>query len=241
MRYLKTYESFQTNETLDMFTMPVDPIKGFSDVWDRFDKNLRSELTRLGVTDKKEVEKEVEEAHKGNLSSYLKRKGKKFTFGLLLAIFKDAQQAKKKSDLKVGIVKALHRVLPIALAPFFPIAAVIGVVFGSTRAFNKILAPMLKNSSDTYEGFLIDLVNSSMKVAEGEIPVEDRFTRAFVVSDKLVNALKPEVLQKFSEYVSEKMSKEDLDKEVPLNYIENELKTYLNKTYSINPPLQLKK
>lgn len=241
MRYLKTYESFQTNETLDMFTMPVDPIKGFSDVWNTFDKNLRSELTRLGVTDKKEVEKEVEEAHKGNLSSYLKRKGKKFTFGLLLAIFKDAQQAKKKSDLKVGIVKALHRVLPIALAPFFPIAAVIGVVFGSTRAFNKILAPMLKNSSETYEGFLIDLVNSSMKVAEGEIPVEDRFTRAFVVSDKLVNALKPEVLQKFSEYVSEKMSKEDLDKEVPLNYIENELKTYLNKTYSINPPLQLKK
>lgn len=241
MRYLKTYESFQTNETLDMFTMPVDPIKGFSDVWDTFDKNLRSELTRLGVTDKKEVEKEVEEAHKGNLSSYLKRKGKKFTFGLLLAIFKDAQQAKKKSDLKVGIVKALHRVLPIALAPFFPIAAVIGVVFGSTRAFNKILAPMLKNSSETYEGFLIDLVNSSMKVAEGEIPVEDRFTRAFVISDKLVNALKPEVLQKFSEYVSEKMSKEDLDKEVPLNYIENELKTYLNKTYSINPPLQLKK
>ncbi len=33
MRYIKTYESFKTNETMDMFTMPVDPIKGAADVW----------------------------------------------------------------------------------------------------------------------------------------------------------------------------------------------------------------
>jgi hypothetical protein len=33
MRYIKTYESFKTNETMDMFTMPVDPIKGAADVY----------------------------------------------------------------------------------------------------------------------------------------------------------------------------------------------------------------
>lgn len=240
MKYLKTYESFKTNETLDMFTMPVDPIKGFGDIMKTFDTHLRSELTKMGVTDEKELEKEIEEAHKGHLAEYLEKQGKKFTFGMLLAIFKDAQRAKKRSDLKVGIVKAIHRVLPIALAPFFPIAAVVGIVFGSTRAFNKILAPILKNASDNYEGFLMDLVDSSMKIAEGEIPVEDRFTRAFVVSDRLVSALKPEVLQRFLEDVANKMSKEDLSKEVPLHYIENELKKYLNQNFDINPPIPLK-
>lgn len=38
MKYIKTYESFKVNETMDMFTMPVDPIKGslevWSDIWD---------------------------------------------------------------------------------------------------------------------------------------------------------------------------------------------------------------
>ena len=32
MKYIKTYESFNINETMDMVTMPVDPIKGISDV-----------------------------------------------------------------------------------------------------------------------------------------------------------------------------------------------------------------
>lgn len=240
MKYLKTFESFRTNETLDMFTMPSDPIKGFGDTMKTFDTHLRTELKRIGVTDEKELDKEVEEAHKGHLADYLEKQGKKFTFGMLLAIFKDAQKAKKKSDLKVGVIKAIHRILPIALAPFFPIFAIIGIVFGSTRAFNKILAPVLKNASETYEGFLMDLVDSSMKIAEGEIPVEDRFTRAFVVSDRLVNALKPEVLKEFLEYISDKISKESLDKEVPNHYIENQLKIYLNNNFGITPPLSLK-
>ncbi len=33
MRYIKTYESFNVNETMDMFTLPVDPIKGAADVY----------------------------------------------------------------------------------------------------------------------------------------------------------------------------------------------------------------
>lgn len=33
MKYIKTYESFNVNETLDMFTMPVDPIKGSLEMW----------------------------------------------------------------------------------------------------------------------------------------------------------------------------------------------------------------
>lgn len=33
MKYIKTYESFNVNETMDMMFMPVDPIKGSLDVW----------------------------------------------------------------------------------------------------------------------------------------------------------------------------------------------------------------
>lgn len=241
MKYLKTFESFKTYETLDMFTLPSDPVKGFGDLMKSFDTNLEKELKKIGITDEKELKTEIEEARDGHLSEYLRKQGKKFTFGMLLAIFKDAQRAKKRGDLTVGVIKAIHRILPIALAPFFPIMAIVGIVFGSTRAFNKILAPVLKNASSSYEGFLFDLVNTSMKVAEGEVGVKDEFTAAFVVSDKLVNALKPEVLKEFSQYLSEKMSKESPDKEVPADYIENELKNYLNVEYNINPPIPLKK
>jgi hypothetical protein len=80
-----------------------------------------------------------------------------------------------------------------------------------------------------------------MSVAEGDFTHEkDRFTRAFVVSDRIVEAIKPEVLQQFSLYLSEKMALENLDQEVPDNYIENELKAYLNDRFSIDPEIPLK-
>lgn len=33
MKYIKAFESFNVNETMDMFMMPVDPIKGAAEVW----------------------------------------------------------------------------------------------------------------------------------------------------------------------------------------------------------------
>ena len=71
--------------------------------------------------------------------------GKKFTFGLLHSIFKDALVAKRKSEIKVGVIKAIHRVVPMALAPFFPILAITGYIFGTSRAFNKIIIYKLFN------------------------------------------------------------------------------------------------
>lgn len=209
-------------------------------ILEKFDDNFKAELQRLGITDEEEINRHLYNAHRGHLAEYLKSQGTEMKFGMLLALFKDAQTAKKRTDLKVGIVKALHRVIPMALAPFFPIAAILGMILGSTRAFNKILAPILQDSSDTYEGFLKQLIDRSMKIAEGEIPVKDRFTRAFVVSDKLVSAIRPEVIQNFSNSLSLKMSLEDPDKEVPENYIENELKDYINKNFEVNPPIPLK-
>jgi hypothetical protein len=217
-------------------------VKGYQDflIQEKFDDNLKAELKRMGITDEDDINKYLWYAHRGNLSNYLRQEGKDFKFGMLLAMFKDAQEAKKRTDFKVGFFKALHIILPMALSPFFPIAAVFGIIFGSTRAFNKIIGPILNDPTDNYESFLEALIKRGMQVAEGEIPVKDRFTRAFVVSDNLVAAIRPDVLQKFASELSKKMSEENPDKVVPHDYIENELKRYLNKEFDVNPPILTK-
>lgn len=208
---------------------------------EKFDDNIIAELKRLGVTDKLEIEKHLFSAHRGNLGRYLEVNGRKFTFGMLHALFLDALEAKKKTDLKQGVIKAIHRIVPMALAPFFPILAIVGYILGTSRAFNKVIAPILADPGNDYPRFLNKLITSTMKIAEGEIiPTKDRFSRAFVVSDNLIEALKEEVLREFANYLSNKMSKEDRDLEVPDNYIDNELKTFLNKKYNISPEIPLK-
>jgi hypothetical protein len=210
-------------------------------ILEKFDDNIIAELKRLGVTDKDEINKHLYHAHRGNLSKYLNEKGRKFTFGMLYALFLDAQSAKKKTDLRVGIVKAIHRIVPMALAPFFPILAIVGYILGTSRAFNKVIAPILADPGSDYPAFLNKLIISTMKIAEGEIaPTKDRFTRAFVVSDNIVDAIKEDILREFAIYLSDKMSRKNSDDEVPENYIENQLKRYLNRRFDIEPEIPLK-
>jgi hypothetical protein len=211
-------------------------------ILEKFDKNITDELKRLGVTDPDEINKHLHQAHRGNLARYLNERGKKFTFGMLYALFLDAQEAKKKTDLRMGIVKAAHRIIPMALAPFFPILAVIGYILGTSRAFNKVIAPVLADPGSDYPVFLNKLINSTMKIAEGDlISTKDRFTRAFVVSDGIVDAIREDVLREFALYLSNKMSKKDQDEEVPDHYIENQLKIYLNRKFDIDPEISIKK
>src|SRR5690606_25574428 len=126
-----------------------------------------------------------------------------------------AQEARKKNELKIGAFKMLHRLVPIALAPFFPILATIGYLFGTSRAFNKIIKPILKDSN-SYPEFLEKIIKGAMKIAEGEIiGKDDKFTKSFVVSDRIIDIVKPEILNEFSKFLSDKMSLEDPNKEVP--------------------------
>ncbi len=210
-------------------------------ILEKFDDNIIAELRRLGVTDEDEINRHLYHAHRGNLAKYLEENGRQFTFGMLNALFHDARNAKRRTDIKVGVIKAIHRIIPMALAPFFPVIAIVGYILGSSRAFNKVIAPILAEPGNDYPSFLKKVIDASMRVAEGDFTDEkDRFTRAFVVSDRLVEAIKPEVLQKFSLFLSEKMSLENPDLPVPDNYIENELKSYINQHYGVNPQIPLK-
>jgi hypothetical protein len=211
-------------------------------ILEKYDKFIRKELKDLGVTDKDELEKQVKLAKSGYLGHYLQEKGDKFTFGILQSIFKDAIRAKKLTGIKRGIYNIIPSVIPLALAPWYPILAIIGSVFGASRIFHKIFDPIFEylNPHSKYTDFLKKMIDVYMIIPEGELPIKDRFTRAFVVSDRLVEAIKPDVLEEFSKYLSNKMSNEQSDKEVPDHYIENELKSYLNERFDIDPNIPLK-
>ena len=166
-------------------------------ILEKYDKNIKSKLIEMGVTDEDELNKQIHLAKNGHLGHYLNEKGEKFTFGMLNAIFKDAIDAKKKTNIKRGIFNILPSVIPLALIPFFPVVAMISVVFGTSRIFHRIFNPLFDyiNPHSKYTDFLKMMIDMYMKIPEGEVQLKDRFTRAFVVSDRLVEAIKPEILE----------------------------------------------
>lgn len=211
-------------------------------ILERYDKNIRKKLIEMGITDENELNKQVHYAKNGYLGRYLQEKGEKFTFGILRAIFKDAINAKKVSSIKRSIYNIFPSIIPVALAPLFPVLALIGTVFGFSKIFHKVFNPLFNylNPSSKYSDFVKKMIDIYMRIPEGDVKLKDRFTRAFVVSDRLVEALKPEVLDRFSTYLSEKMSSFDDDLEVPEHFIENELKNWLNHNFDIDPKIPLK-
>ena len=120
--------------------------------------------------------------------------------------------------------------------------AIVGLLFGSTRLFNRITKPIFQNMDpdSKYVDFLKSFVQVAAKVPEGEIELKDRFTRAFVVEDRLIDALKPEVVDAFASHLSKKMEAEPDNNSVPDHYIENELKKYLNDNFDVTPEIPLK-
>ena len=210
---------------------------------EKYDKNIRKKLIEMGVDDDEELKKQVSYAKQGFLGQYLEEKGEKFTFGILKAIFKDAIKAKKVTSIKKGIYNIIPSLVPVVLAPYFPILAIVGAVFGLSRIFHKVFDPLFNylNPSSKYSDFLKRMIDIYMMLPEGEVQLKDRFTRAFVVSDRLVEAIKPEVLDNFSTYLSQKMDSNSDETEVPDNFIENELKSWLNENFDVNPEIPLKK
>jgi hypothetical protein len=209
---------------------------------EKYDKNIRQTLIDMGVTDKEELENQIAISKKGYLANYLHDKGERFTFGILKAIFQDAIVAKKRTNLKKGIFSIIPRVLPLALIPFFPTLAILGTIFGSSRLAHKVFDIVFDyiNPHSKYTDFLKKTVDTYMKLPEGSVNLKDRFSRAFVVSDRLIDALKPEVINEFTDFVVDKMNNEDDNTDVPLHYIENELKEYLNNNFNVNPKIPLR-
>jgi hypothetical protein len=222
----------------------MNKVKKYSEflILEKYDKNIKAELISMGITDKEELQRQISLSKKGHLGAYLHSKGDDFTFGILNAIFKDAIDTKKKTNLKKDIFGMLPVVIPLSLTPFFPILAIIGTIVGSSRLAHRVFDTIFTylEPQSKYTDFLKKTIDTYMMLPEGNIPLKDRFSRAFVVSDRLIEALKPEVVDNFTTFISEKMSKEENSKVVPENYIENELKAYLNDNFDITPEIPLK-
>ena len=215
----------------------------FNERWDKSKvvgtkESVQDEIRARVEQDENERQNREYYAKHGKLSQYIESKGEVFTFGMLRAIFEDSLDAKRKRDLAKGGYKFLHRAIPYANAALTvnPIIWFIGMVFGSLRAFNKIIAQVLKDPGRNYPEFLKKIVVNTMNVAEGEIkPLlgEDKFFNLFVVSDDITKIVRKDVLLIFANELCEKMSEEPDDKEVPDHYIENELKAWLHQIYDL--------
>lgn len=207
-----------------------------------YDKNVKAKLIEMGVENPHELKRQVWLAKHGHIGNYLTKRGSKFTFGLLHAIFLDAINAKRVTKVKKAFLNILPSVLPLALVPFFPTIAIIGTIFGTSRIFHRVFNPLFEylNPQSKYADFLKKMIDSYMKIPEVDIEFKDRFTRAFVVSDEFVHVVKPEILDEFSTFLCKKMERTNPDDEVPNYYIENELKKFINKKYKIDPPIPLK-
>ncbi len=211
-------------------------------ILEKYDENIRKELIKMGVTNPEELEKQVSLSKQGHLGHYLHENGKDFTFGMLRAIFKDAKYAKKRTMAKKDVVELVPVLVPLTLVPFYPVLAVVGTVLGTSRIFNKIFKLVYNyiEPHSEYSDFLKKMIDTYMKIPEGRIELKDRFSRAFAVSDRFIDAIKPEVIDEFTNILCDKMQAESDTKRVPDHYIENELKTYINDNYNVSPKIDLK-
>jgi len=227
LKYINSYNKYSSYKQIfevESVGFPIDVI------------NRKTELN--------ETEYETLLGRRGELSEYLRKNGKEFTFGILKSIFEDAIAYKKRREMIKGGYKMIHRAIPMLLAYIYFPLWVIGNVLGFSRALNKILKPMLKNPETSYNKFLIKFITSVIHITEGEIKYvigHDWFYDAFVMDDDLLKMLRKDVIRNFAIHLAEQMSNEKDDKVVPHHYVENMLKLYLNKHYNINPPMLLKK
>lgn len=180
---------------------------------------------------------------KSEIIKHTETENEDVTFGLIKSLWKDAVDYKKKRDMLKGGYKAIHRIIPIAGAfIFFPLW-VVGTIFGVSRAFNKIIEPIMQDPTNHYNGFIKKFLHNLIEFTEGDIRHligEDWFYDAFMISDDIVKMLRKEVVLEFVKDLTDKMELEPDDKIVPDYYVENELRSFLNKEYNLNPGLPFK-
>ena len=155
------------------------------------------------------------------------------TFGQLKKIVETAQKKNLFYDIGEGVYKATIRLIPW----FFPQIAIAGALGSSVRAFNKIIKPGLENTTG-YKSWWGKTIMKVMDTAEGNIPTKkDPLSKIFFISDGLLFMLDKKYKRKFARYISEVAASKPDSEPVPEYFVENELRSWINQKFILNPPL----
>jgi hypothetical protein len=156
----------------------------------------------------------------------------KITFGQLRALVDAGKKERLVKHIGEGGFKALIRIIPW----FFPQIAIAGFIGSTARAMNKLFKPAL-TETESYKTWWGKVVLKSFKLSEGELNLEDPFSRIFFISDGLMTMLDDKYKVKFASHISDIANSMDDSTEVPELFVENELRKWVNDKFFLDPPL----
>lgn len=159
----------------------------------------------------------------------------KITFGQLERLIKMSQRKKMGLNVGEGVYKSFIRLLPW----FIPQIAIGAFIGSGMRGINKVIKPSLEGTKG-YKTWWGKMVLGVMNIAEGDLPINDPFSKIFFISDGLLEMLGEKYKFKFARYIAEIATNKPDTEEVPEYFVENELRNYLNQKFLLDPPLQLK-
>ncbi len=148
MKHLKKFESFSVNETMDMMTMPVDPIAGAADVYKEIGKaignkvsELSNSLKKAAIPEVKKIKSYLFDLYGTTVPALTKENAKILHVALGLDSVKENFQ--EGENLAIKICGRIKQVLGINIYAWagIPLAVVLGgMMAGSTAAVFGILA-----------------------------------------------------------------------------------------------------
>jgi hypothetical protein len=156
----------------------------------------------------------------------------KITFGQLKSLVNTAIKNRVLTHVGEGGFKATIRLLPW----FLPQLMLPGVIVSSIRAVGKILNPSL-TETESYKTFWGKAILKAFKLAEGELGLNDPFSKIFFISDGLMTMLDDKYKVKFARYIAELVNDKPDNEEVPEYFVENELRKWINDKFLLNPPI----
>jgi hypothetical protein len=156
----------------------------------------------------------------------------KITFGQLKSLVNTAIKNRVLTHVGEGGFKATIRLLPW----FLPQLMLPGVIVSSIRAVGKILNPSL-TETESYKTFWGKAILKAFNLAEGELGLNDPFSKIFFISDGLMTMLDDKYKVKFARYIAELVNDKPDNEEVPEYFVENELRKWINDKFLLNPPI----
>jgi hypothetical protein len=156
----------------------------------------------------------------------------KITFGQLKSLVNTAIKNRVLTHVGEGGFKATIRLLPW----FLPQLMLPGIIASSIRAVGKILNPSL-SETENYKTFWGKAILKAFKLAEGELGLNDPFSKLFFISDGLMTMLDDKYKVKFARYIADLVNDKPDNEEVPEYFVENELRNWVNDKFLLSPPL----